>query len=273
MRRPLLSSLVVAVLLALPTAATAPTVGAQQLPPAAATSSATPDRDAARPDVVPTDAAVRRASRWAVRRKGRVSWSVLDTDRVFHGAHGARPHPSASTSKAMLLVAALRRLGRDRVPRSLDALLDPMIRRSDNRAAHQVRAIVGDAGMMSVARAAGMRHFAPNGTWSEVRLAAADQVRLFIRIDRLVPRRHRTYARELLRRIVPRQSWGIPRAARPRRWRVLFKGGWRARLVNQAALLERGGERVAIAVLTDENPSQAYGRATVEGIAERLVTP
>ena len=258
-------------MLALPSAATAPTVGAQQPGPPATLLSATPQRDAYAPGTFPTDRALRRASRWAARREGRVSWSVLDTDGVFHGAFGARRHASASTSKAMLLVAALRRIGRHPVPPALAARLGPMIRRSDNRAAHEVRAIVGDTGLVGVARAVGMRHFAPNGTWSDVRLTAADQVRLFIRIDRLVPPRHRAYARGLLRRIVPEQSWGIPRPARPRGFRVLFKGGWRGTLVNQAALLERGETRIAIAVLTDGSPSQAYGRATIEGIARRLV--
>ena len=225
------------------------------------------------PVILPTHRGLRAASRWAARRQGRVSWSVVDTEGVFHGSHGAREHLSASTSKAMLLVAALRRVGGDPLPPALGAHLRPMIRRSDNDAAHAVLALVGDAGLADVARAAGMRHFRTNGTWSDVRLTSADQVRLFARIDRLVPRRHRPLARSLLRGIVAQQSWGIPRAARPGGWRVLFKGGWREQLVNQAALLERGHTRVAVAVLTDENPSQAYGRATIEGVARRLVLP
>jgi hypothetical protein len=56
---------------------------------------------------------------------------------------------------------------------------------------------------------------------------------------------------------------------------VFFKGGWRpdpsGQLVHQAALLERGLRRIAIAVLTDGSPSEKYGRETVRGIAERLV--
>ena len=273
MRRQVLSSVVVATMLAVPPAATAPTVGAEQAAPPAPLTSAAPARESYRPGTIPTDPALRRASRWAARRRGLVSWSVLDSDGVFHGAHGARQHFSASTSKAMLLIAALRRTGARPVPRALAQLLDPMIRRSDNAAAYAVRALVGDAGLADVARAAGMRHFRTNGTWSDLPLTSADQVRLFIRIDRLVPPRHRPFARSLLQRIVPAQSWGIPRGARPGDWDVLFKGGWRRKLVNQAALLERDGVRIAIAVLTDANPSQAYGRATIEGIARRLVTP
>jgi hypothetical protein len=219
----------------------------------------------------PSAHAVRAARRWADRRRGRVSWAVIRSDGRMAGAHRTREHFSASTSKAMLLVAALRRIGGSRIPPGLARLLGPMIIRSGNDEADAVRAIVGDAGLLDVARAAHMRSFHPNGTWSNVRLTAADQARLFLRIDRLVPRRHRSYARTLLRSIVPEQSWGVPAAARPQGWQVLFKGGWRKQIVNQSAQLERGSTRIAIVVLTDENPSQAYARATIEGITRRLV--
>jgi hypothetical protein len=77
----------------------------------------------------------------------------------------------------------------------------------------------------------------------------------------------------LLRSIVPSQRWGIAQAA-PRHWRLYFKGGWgsgRGLLDHQAALLERGHRRVAVAIMTQSDGSHAYGKATLRGLAARLL--
>jgi hypothetical protein len=106
------------------------------------------------------------------------------------------------------------------------------------------------------------------GYWANAQLTAADQARLFARLGEVVPRAHGAYVRRLLSSVVPSQSWAIPQASRPR-WRTYFKGGWRStsrgQLVHQAARLERGRLSVAIAVLTDGDPSHEYGVATVRG--------
>jgi len=200
-----------------------------------------------------------------------VSFAVVGTRGRLYSLNGGRVHESASQTKAMLLVAYLRRLGRRPVPRAMRPILNAMIRRSDNGAAHRVRPLVGDAGLASVGRAAGMRHLHLNGTWSEVGITAVDQARFFRRFDRLCPRRHRRYARGLLSSIVPQQSWGIPRAARRRGFATFFKGGWRTGLVNQGALLETGdGRRLSIVVLTS-GLSFTRGVQVIEGITRRLL--
>jgi beta-lactamase family protein len=221
-------------------------------------------------DPLVTAASVRGARRWAQTRAGEVAFAVLDGTRVRGWAHEVQM-PSASISKAMLLVAVLRR-ERDRpLGASLRRLLEPMITWSDNDAAGVVYAQVGGAGLGEVARAAGMTHFADVGDWAAARVTAADQARLFFALDRLVPRRHRPYARQLLGSIVPAQSWGIPAVARGRGLHAWFKGGWRSEVVHQAALVEGRGRRVAIAVLTRGSPGFGYAVATVEGITRRLL--
>jgi hypothetical protein len=90
----------------------------------------------------------------------------------------------------------------------------------------------------------------------------------------VIPGRFREWARSLLSSIDPSQSWGIPVVARPR-WKVFFKGGWRltgtGQLVSQIARLERGHRRAAIAVMTSDDPSMAYGIQTIEGVTRDLL--
>ncbi|MET0819015.1 MAG: serine hydrolase [Solirubrobacteraceae bacterium] len=212
---------------------------------------------------------------WAAHRKGDVSFAVR-TERRGWSWRGATTYRSASIVKAMLLVAYLR--GPDVRRRALRAderaLLDPMVRRSDNRAASAVHARVGLAALSALARRAGMRHFVPHPVWGGSTVAAVDQARLFLRIDRLVPRRHRAYALRLLRGIVAEQRWGIA-AAVPAGWQIAFKGGWgkgvTRQVDHQAGLLTNGRLRVSIAVLSADNPSDAYGAETLRGVTARLL--
>jgi beta-lactamase class A len=220
------------------------------------------------------DVAAARA--YAAGRQGEVAFAVRTRHR--HWSYRAdATYRSASVVKAMLLVAYLRRADvRGRALRAGErALLDPMIRRSDNRAADAVMRRVGTGRLAALGRRAGMRHFAPYPVyWGGSTITAADQARLFLRIDRLVPRRHRAYAMGLLRTVIPGQRWGIA-AAVPHGWTIAFKGGWgrgQTRQVDhQAALLTRDRERVAVAILTADNPSNGYGFASIEGVAERLL--
>jgi hypothetical protein len=50
----------------------------------------------------------------------------------------------------------------------------------------------------------------------------------------------------------------------------MFKGGWRINISHQVALLERDGQRIALAVLTS-GASDGYGRLTETGVAERVL--
>ena len=218
------------------------------------------------------------AERYARGRRGRVSFALVDGQGKLRGLRGGRRYRSASVVKAMLLVAYLNRRGVR--SRRLDFFsrvnLRPMIVRSDNGAASRIYSIVHARGLRRLARRAGMRRFRAHVKWGETQITAADQARFFARVDRLVPGRHRRFARRLLRGIVRPQRWGIPRAL-PRDSRVLFKGGWRRGrrgwIVHQVALVERGGRRVSLAVLTDRNRSQRYGHETIRGIAKRALRP
>ena len=214
------------------------------------------------------------AKEYSATRLGEISFGVR-TERHLYGVAIRRTVPSASVLKAMLLVAYLRQPDvRDRPLRKADRdLLAPMIRWSDNAAATRVRDIVGDDGLLRLARRVGMRAFSPAPIWGLSRIDAADQTLFFLHIDRFVPRRHRATAMRLLSSIVPSQRWGIAQV-RPRGWALYFKGGWGSgtgAVDHQVALLRRGERRVSVAILTTNSPSHAYGKATLRGVAARLL--
>jgi beta-lactamase class A len=216
------------------------------------------------------------AEAYARTRRGQVSFAV----RTACGEWGRRQDravPSASVLKAMLLVAYLQRDGVRSRP--LDArqraLLAPMIRRSDNAAATRVLALVGGAPRLQRdAERWGMRAFkAIDNPWGMSRVTARDQARFFLHIDRRLPPRHRAYALTLLRTIVPSQRWGVGGVA-PHGWSLHFKGGWGSgtgAVDHQVALLTRGDQRVALAIMTTADGTHAYGEQTLRGVAGRLL--
>jgi hypothetical protein len=176
----------------------------------------------------------------------------------------------------MLMVAYLDRPGvRSRALRSSDrALLSPMIRRSDNATASRILGIVGTSGLRRVARRGGMERFKPvTPIWGHSGVTAQDQARFFLQIESLLPERHRSYAMKLLSSVVPSQRWGIGRVPLPD-WRLYFKGGWGSgtgAVDHQVALLARGDERVAVAVMSRDQGTHAYGKETLRGVFKRLL--
>ena len=222
----------------------------------------------------PARARIRAVHRYLRSRGGVNSWSLIDSWGRVHGFAPQRVYVSASLVKAMLLVAYLRGIG-NRMPDAGErASLGPMITESSNDAADTIYYRVGDAGLHSVASLAQMARFSVAGYWGNAHFSAEDQARFFRRIDRLVPKRSRGYARGLLSSIVPYQRWGFSRFAGGAGFRTFFKGGWRGtgagQLVHEAALFERGDTRLSMAVLTDGNPSHEYGTATLRGVAQRM---
>jgi hypothetical protein len=155
-----------------------------------------------------------------------------------------------------------------------------MITYSDNGAADAIYARVGDEGLEEVAERAGMRDFeATPGFWGGDQITAADMARFYYELDRNLVGPHRAYAKGLLAKIVSSERWGIPAVVGPA-WTVWFKGGWRpageennsGAVTHQAALLvHRGGERLGLAVLSDEAPGSGGGYSAIEGVTSRLL--
>jgi hypothetical protein len=242
-------------------------------------------------DAAPTDDQVAAAVAYLKGRRGaRKAFAVIDTKGRLSGWNADRRFVTASVVKAMLLVAYLRRV--DAAGRGLTvaerALLGPMIRVSDNDAATAIWRRVGDIGLRRVAALVGMTRFligpqwirscrCSARAWARAQITAGDQARLFAALDRVLPARFLAYGKNLLETVVADSSWGIPSVARPLGWRAFWKVGLRATglggLIHQAARLEDGDRVMAIAVLTDGDPTYLYGKGTVAGVAQRLVGP
>jgi hypothetical protein len=233
------------------------------------------------PTRYPRPAGLADAREIAAAAPGTVAFAVVDSTRPARGYEQDLQFSSASVSKALLLAAELRMLQRDGLP--LDdgtrSTLDSMIRFSDNDAASSIYSGVGDTGMLDVAERAGMDSFEVTpGYWGGAQVTAGDLARFFWDLDDNLPARWRGYGKHLLENVTSTQRWGIPEGANGA-WRVYFKGGWRppateetsGPVTHQGALLvHRSGERIGLAVLSDQSPgSTSY--ATLEGITRSLL--
>jgi Beta-lactamase enzyme family len=218
---------------------------------------------------------MRDAVRYAQSRHGQVRFAVRTGHRLWGYRRTEGVH-SASVVKALLLVAYLDdpRVRSRALTKADHRLIDPMIRRSDNAAATKVLAFVGARRAQQTAERVGMHRFVLDPrVWGGSRIDASDQTRFFLHYDDHVVARHRATAMRLLRTIVPEQRWGVARV-RHDGWRLYFKGGWGSGtglVDHQVALLTHGGDRVAVAVLTTDNPDHAYGQQTLRGVFARLL--
>ncbi len=220
----------------------------------------------------PSARRIARALAWAEDRGGEVGVAIVDSHGGLHTYDAHRQFQSASLSKAMLLVAYLR--GHPRPTTAMRATLTGMIEESDNADADIVYDVVGNSGLLRVAKLSEMQDFGVGDSWIDARVTAADQARFFYRYQSYLPTRSVALARRLLSGITHMQRWGIPAAAGPAGWKVFFKGGWLGEdnyLMNQAAWLERHGVRWSLAILSDDDPTSSYGWQTQKGITGILV--
>jgi beta-lactamase class A len=225
------------------------------------------------PPGFPGKKAVAEAREWIRDRDGDVAFAVIDSNGETAGGYREHePFQLASLSKAVLLVATLRA---DPTPdAATQATLTSMITESDNGAAYTIFGRVGAKGMKAVAKVAGMEDYRQGAGWVDTRSSAADEARLFSKIESLVPAAGRRLARDLLSSVTSMQRWGIPAAAGPEGWTSYFKGGWLGmdnKLMVQAAWLENGKKTWALAVMTDDNPTRSYGWDTEKGVTGLLL--
>lgn len=219
---------------------------------------------------------VDRAVDYAEDRRGSIRFAAINENGRLWRHRATGTVTSASVIKVMFLAAYLR-MGNvdDRSLREDERdMLGRMIRKSSDAAATHVRNIVGGRRIEKLAERADMDRFRFDPRiWGYSLINAREQARFMQKLERYVPQRHEGYARRLLRTIVSSQRWGIPEAA-PDGWTPFFKGGWGSATgarTHQVAFLEDGDRRIALAILTTDNPSHSYGTNSVRGVASRLM--
>ena len=204
------------------------------------------------------------------RKAGNVSFAVNCGSKIT-GYETWRQSSSASTGKALLLVSYLRS---KRNIGDMSSTLSSMIRYSDNAAASRVYAQLGDRPLKETLRRAKMARTRLCGCWASIRWSPRDYSRLFSSMPSIIPKRHRAWAMNLFRSVIPSQKWGIPVPSRQRGFGTYLKGGWRTEaggwIVLQGALLRRRQTNFSIAVFTRKQQSVASGASRIERIA-RLV--
>jgi hypothetical protein len=215
-------------------------------------------------------------------RSSTVGLAVSDpTAGLSCAFQASRQFDSASVVKATLLAALLRARGGSLTDQEQDeATL--MITDSDNDAASDLWYDLGSTALEQFLRLAGMTQTVPgtDGYWGLTQITARDQVRLLHLLttpNGVLGRAERSQELALMARVDPAQRWGIS-AGMPSGLTVQIKNGWlpratlgwRINSIGCASGKTPSGARqpgYCLAVLTDDNPTMAYGVQTVSGIA------
>ena len=200
-------------------------------------------------------------------------------DRVNGITCKLHPHwqfDSASVVKVTILSALLRKLQQEH--RGLTAaqrkLATAMITVSDNDAASTLWAETGRPSLQHFLDLAGMTEtvLGPGGYWGLTLITAHDELtllKLLTSTNSVLTTASRDYVLGLMARVVSYERWGVPAGAPTdvtvhvkNGWLPLPTHGWR---INSIGSFSGPGKDYMIVVLTDDNPTMAYGVDTVAG--------
>jgi beta-lactamase class A len=188
---------------------------------------------------------------------------------------------SASVVKVTILAALLRRAeDQHRFLTGIEAAwARAMITRSDNDAASALWAELGPDYLRHFLKLAGMAHtsLGPGGAWGLTQITAYDEVRLLrllLNRNAVLAATSRSYVLRLMAKVIPSQRWGVPAGAPisltahvKNGWLPLATHGWR---IHSIGCFTGHGGGYSIVVLTQDNPTMAYGIATIEAIARAI---
>ena len=114
----------------------------------------------------------------------------------------------------------------------------------------------------------------PGGYWGLTQVTAHDEMlllRVLLTANTVLSSNSRAYALGLMAQVIPAQRWGVPAGA-PAGLTVHVKNGWLPRATHGWRIHSIGcftgrGGGYSIVVLTQDNPTMAYGIRTIEAVA------
>ena len=187
----------------------------------------------------------------------------------------SRQFDSASVVKATILAALLHRDAQPDEAERLEAT--QMITESDNDAASDLWGDVGPTAMEQFLGLADMTQTVPGpgGYWGLTQVTARDQMRLLhllITPNGVLDNAARSYELGLMSEVEAAQRWGVS-AGVPAGSTIELKNGWlpRATLgwrINSIGCVSGNRPKYCLVVLTDDNPTMAYGVQTVSAVSE-----
>jgi hypothetical protein len=154
-----------------------------------------------------------------------------------------------------------------------------MMTDSDNDAASALWAELGHAYLQHFLDVAQMTHtvLGPGGLWGLTQITAGDEMRvlrLLCAPNPVLDAAARGYALRLMAQVIAAQRWGVAAGA-PASLTVHLKNGWLPRpahgwRVHSIGCFTGRGGGYSIVVLTQDNPTMAYGIHTIEAIARAI---
>jgi hypothetical protein len=199
----------------------------------------------------------------------------LTTGQTYAYRPGVIEH-TASTVKVDILATLLREAqasGRS-LTTNEQSLAVPMIEDSLDSAANTLWVRLGAAAVATTERDVGMVSTVPpsNGIWGTTTTTAADRldmIRTVVFPNAVLTDSSRAYILNLMEHITPSQDWGVTGGV-PAGVTVALKNGfsiingWQ---INSMGWVNGQGRDYLMAVLTDGNPSEAYGIQTANSVS------
>lgn len=157
-------------------------------------------------------------------------------------------------------------------------LAKKMITESDNDSTTALRNQLTTARITKFVKTAGMTRTVPNQTWGTTQITARDEQKLlalFTHRNKLLNDKSRSYALDLMNKVIASQRWGTPAGA-PQGTKVHVKNGWLQRSkdglwrVHSIGAFTTGGRTYTMSVLTDGNRTWQGGIDTIQAVARAI---